>query len=264
MYHHKSSFLISLILLTSACAAEDPTKQAPIAVGIERSSIASTPTESSGADGSMVLDAQGEPSRFSLYSAEIMVRHIELDLPDSSSCEAHEDAIVGAMCEDGKITIEGPMIIDLLSGKATPDLSEVRIPSGQYKRMDIRIDDGDPDAGLIVEGDPLDDYSMVVSASFSSELGPMDLELSLKFNEDIRFDAGETGIEISGEGYGLFAALNASLWFDAETLDRCIASEELMPEDGELVVDDGEGSDCGELENDIKRRIKESGQLLRE
>jgi hypothetical protein len=93
----------------------------------------------------------------------------------------------------------------------------------------------------------------------------MDLELSLKFNEDIRFDAGEAGIEISGEGYGLFATLNASMWFDAEILDLCIASEELRPEDGELdVFDAGEGSDCGELENDIKRRIKESGQLLKD
>lgn len=261
--------LPGLTIALAACGPADDkvspsTRGAGVAVGLSRTSVAMIEGEGPDTEPATVLDAQGEPSRFSLYSAEIMVRHIQLDLPEGASCEEQEAEIVGAFCEDDKITIEGPMIIDLLNGTASPDLSEVRVPAGQYKRIDIRIDDGDPDEGLIAEGDPLDDYSMNISASFASETGPLDLELRLKFNEDVRFDVGDAGIEVSGDGAGLLAAMDPYRWFDGETLDNCLADEDLVPENGAVLVDDAEGSECSDIENDIKRKIKESGQLMQD
>ena len=254
----KATIAASLLFSVTACETEEKVKiGTSLEIGLEHSRI--NPTSHNEVE---ILDEEGEKTAFSLSTAEIMVRHIELDLPEGSSCEEQQDMIQNAICENNTITIEGPMIIDLVNGVSTPDLSEVQIPAGKYKRVDIRIDDADEDDGL-VEGDPLEGYSMNVSAIFNSDEGAVDLELRLKFNEDIRFESDE-GVEISGQGGTLLANLDPSSWFDANVLNDCISEGDLVEEDGVIFIDDEDQSnDCSDIENSIKDNIKKSGQLDR-
>jgi hypothetical protein len=255
----KYSILTPILFTLSSCDSNEETQSnVKMEISLNHARM-SSPNQNE----AVILDETGEDSAFSLSSVEIMVRHIQLDLPEGTSCEEQQEMLQGAICEDDKITIEGPMMLDLLAGTSTPDLSEVQLPPGQYKRVDIRVDDGEPDEGLIAEDDSLNGYSMSILAGFDSDEGMIELDLKLKFNEDIRFESDE-GVEVSAGG-SLFAMLDPSQWFDADILNDCIEDGDLIVEDGVIFLDDEyQSNDCSDIENSIKDSIKKSGQLDRD
>lgn len=231
----------------------------------------SAPNESTGVVG-LAIDARGDlapgatsivmlddgATAFDVSEASIHLRDIELDLPNGESCDDAE--LVGAECAQDKITIPGPFVVDLVTGATTPSLDDVTIPAGVYERIDLRVEDGDPDDGLVMPGDALDDRSFVVRADFELDGTPTSLDLSLKFNEDIRIERSG-GVQIEPD-QDLLATFLAGTWLDGIDVTACVDDDELTIADGTVTIDDDSTSgSCSDVENVIKNNMKNSGQL---
>jgi hypothetical protein len=251
---NKTSLLISFLSLGFlACAGGGE------GVGINVHAVSLTPGS---ADNGLALQDQGGAD-FSMPTALVHLRHIELDLPAGKACAEIEADLVGGQClADEKIRIQGPFVVDLVTGTSQPDLGAVVIPAGTYKRIDIRVDDGDPQEGLIEPGSPLDDYSLVVKTRFTYNQAPATLELSLNFDEDIRIEE-VSGVAVQA-GTDLVAEFVVNDWLAGVDIIDCLDSGELtLDETGTATIDDNADGACGGIENIIKNNMKNSGQLDR-
>jgi hypothetical protein len=200
---------------------------------------------------------------FTLTHARAYLRNIQLELPGATPCRNVEELLAGgAVCHDqNKIEIPGPIAVDLLNDTSTPDISDVRIPALAYRRIDFRLDDGDPDDGVIEENDELNNLTLVARADFRSDGQDLELLLMLRFNEDVRFDQEDT-LQIP-EGGDLLVQLDVARWLNGIPVIDCIRDGNLSIDDGRVVIDEdsrGSGS-CSGVEGDIKQNIKDSGEI---
>jgi hypothetical protein len=200
---------------------------------------------------------------FSMPTALVHLRHIELDLPAGKTCADIEADLVGGEClVEEKIRIQGPFVVDLVTGTSEPDLGATLIPAGTYSRIDIRVDDGDPQEGLIEPGSPLDDYSLVVETKFTYNQEPATLKLSLNFDEDIRIEE-RAGVAVQADT-DLVAEFVVNDWLAGVDIVGCLDSGELvLDETGTATIDDSADGACGGIEDIIKNNMKNSGQLDR-
>lgn len=202
---------------------------------------------------------------YALKVARANVRDVRLRLPVGMTC-ADVDAsdMTGATCDLGddvpaepEIRVEGPFVVDLLTG-LSPGLASVRVPDLAYTRVDYRLDDADPDDGVVAATDPLSELSMIVDADFESASGPAQLRLRLKFNEDLRVEF-PGGIAV-GAGERILIGFDAAGWLSEAGIGECLSSGELQVVDGAVVVDEDSG--CDGVEEAVKENIKEGLDLV--
>lgn len=251
MQHHPTRLtylgLLSTSLLAAACGGGG---DAGIAVSAR-----------TGASVPVATDARGVA--FTVSEGLLHLRHIELDLPDGQSCD-DVGPLVRAECHRGdtaadedKIRIDGPFAVDMIAGTSTPSLAGVTIPAGTYRRIDLRVDDGDPAEGLVAAGSPLDDNAFAVIASFDDDGQPATLDLRLNFDEDIRIE--QPGGVVVAEGEDLIARFAAANWLAGVDLGACVGT--LTATDGRYVIDDRRDGACGGIEDTVKSAMKNSGDL---
>ncbi|MEZ4404458.1 MAG: hypothetical protein R3B06_30845 [Kofleriaceae bacterium] len=216
-----------------------------------------------GAGSPVATDAQG--TAFTMSQGLLHLRHIELDLPAGTACADLADQLTGATCHDAdnpgdeaKIRIDGPFAVDMVAGTSTPSLAAVAIPTGSYRRIDLRVDDGRPDEGVVAPGSPLDDNALAVIATFDHAGAPATLDLRLNFDEDIRIEQ-PGGVAVAA-GEDLIARFAASNWLAGVDLGACVAT--LTATDGRYVVDDRNDGACAGIEDTVKRAMKDSGDLV--
>ncbi len=183
-------------------------------------------------------------SDFVVDEASIRVRDIEFYLPEDVGCEDVDPEFV---CEDDeKIVIEGPFAVDLIEGTIDETLV---LPLGVYRRVDVRIDDGD------------DDISFRAAGTWNGSASPVALELAFDFNEDIRFE-GEFEITEETHPDGLLLGLDVGSWIDAEAMTECATRNGELG-DGVVLGEDNSGSgSCSDLENEVRDNIEASGSLI--
>ncbi len=168
--------------------------------------------------------------------------------------------------EGDKVVVEGPFIADLINGTSVPDLSNFLIPSGNYVRIDVRIEEAKAEDGLLTPADPLNGRSLVASGQFEYQGSLHTLNLRLKFNETIRFE-NPNGIPVSESGANdVVVTLDENSWFTGINLTACLDNGDLTLEaDGSLVIDENSGQgECGNIENIIKDNIKASGNVVKD
>lgn len=255
---NRTIVMVSMLALVAACGSESGSGDDG-AVTMRLALTASEPPRDSAPGAIAFEDDSG--TAFTIESAEAHVRHIRLDLPDGQACaDLDFDFRAPVSCEDDRIEISGPFLVDLIAGTAQPSLDALRIPPGDYERVDVRFDDAEPDDGLVDASAALADHTMHATGRFDHDGQEMSFELLLKLNEDARFEA-PGGIAL-GEAGGRDALLmlDVSDWFSALPVIECMEDGELTVEDGTLLIDD-ERSECSEIENTLKDAIKGSGQL---
>lgn len=202
-----------------------------------------------------------------LTQARIHLRDIRLDLPQGTKCADVLGLTAGAECKgsdsggtgSGTLVVRGPIVVDLMTGVTTPDLSGLVIPAGNYKRIDFRLEEGHLDE--LPAGEPLIGYSLKVSANFTQEAGKK-LELALKFSEDARFESA-TGVEVP-EGGKLIAMLQPTRWLTGLPLGACMAKGDVAIEGDTVRIDDRASGECSGAEDLVKRNIKTSGDLRKQ
>ncbi|MFP2906825.1 hypothetical protein ACLESD_17575 [Pyxidicoccus sp. 3LFB2] len=198
---------------------------------------------------------------FTLTRARIHLRDIRLDLPQGTKCGDVSGLLAGAECKgsdsSGTLQVPGPIVVDLMTGATTPDLSELRIPAGTYKRIDFRLEEAKSDEVGATE--PLLGYSFLADADFTQDGAARKLELRFKFSEDARFESS-TGVEVP-EGGSLVAFLKPQVWLEGLPLGECVSDGDVEVSNGTVRIDDRAGGECSDAENTVKESIKRSGDL---
>ncbi len=248
--------IILATTITAAGCSNDPAEQdfAHVTMNL---TVSGTGSESS-------EDAGSSEAALQVEHAEAFIRHIEFYLPEGQCAHGDADAPDSGTDDDGecedKIRIEGPWVVDLMTGEATPDLDGLKVPVGEYRRIDIRFEDaGKKQAREIEIPAELMGLSLRADGAYSGEAAE-NFELRLTFNNDVRFES-KAGIELTAEEpQTLFAQLDVQSWFDRVELDECFRKDRLDVVDGTLQILD-EGRRCSDVENAIKREMKHGGRL---
>lgn len=261
-YLTTKTIAIASLLLTVGCDAETGSH---IGNPLAQVSFELRAVDDSGNNETIVFSDEAG-TEYELTEARANFREIELDLPSDIACTDIEESLAGgAECKsDGgghTILIDGPFVVDLLTGQSTPSLAAIRLPAITYTRIDFRIDDADPEDGVIESDDELADVSLVASADFSYMDEDLTLNLVLKFNEDVRVES-EEGITVPDGGV-LEVLLDTGLWLDDVPIGECLDDDDLEVVDGVLSIDENTsgGGDCSDIEDTIKDNIKNSADL---
>ena len=158
--------------------------------------------------------------------------------------------------------LEMIFILFLLSANAHHALIQViyesyqSFPVGTTPTIDVLT------LGVVEAGSALDNRSFVAAASFDYQGSPTTLGMSLRFNEDIRIEQLD-GVEVSADE-DLIAAFVVSDWLAGIDLVKFIDDAELSVDQGSVLIDDDGGASCSDIENTIKKNMKESAQIDKE
>lgn len=256
MYVRIGSWAV-LVCVLSGCRGGE----VAVRIGASQTSKAQALTEQS----APIEFHSSDGAAFTLTAARANFRDIEIDLPDGQRCaDLQVEAPAQCKSEPGgseTIIVRGPIIVDLVTGTSTPDLSTVRIPAGTYSRIDFRLDDTTAESGLPTS-DELYGRSFVASAAFEHEGTPAELQIALQFNEDFRVEEPE-GVDLRGADGELLTLLRPELWFEELPVGDCIAKGDVVVENGTYRLDDRAGGGCSGAEGVLKRNLKRSADLTR-
>jgi len=183
---------------------------------------------------------------FTITEARINVRHIQFDYPEGNSDNFNQ------------ISLNGPFLIDLITGTSNPEIGAFDVEPGIYKRIDVRLDDAEADDGLVSGNDDLLDNTLVVKGSFDYDGNTnRNFTFILKFNEDIRFEE-PGGISINeGETKDIILNLKVDEWLSNINITECLDDGDIVLEgSGDLIINDNNNNDCNNFEGTIKANIK--------
>ncbi|MEW6775094.1 MAG: hypothetical protein AB1405_02265 [Bdellovibrionota bacterium] len=209
-------------------------------------------------------DAHEPPTVFNFEGIRVHVLQIEFQLPSGTNCGDYADYPFAppVSCIGTQVQVEGPLVADLVTGETVPALSEFNIPSGTYRRVDLRIkpaDEGTPEPG-----DPLEGNSIHAAGNFEFALEPKTFEFALAFVDNIKFE-DDDGIQITADEFEhVLLDMDVAQWFSSLPITQCIIDEELVfDENDRLVIEDASepSSPCKNIENELKQAIKDSGKL---
>lgn len=198
-------------------------------------------------------------TKYVFTTARAVVRHVELSLPSGQTCTSLDLTGLDSRitCDPSGLRVNGPFVVDLLTGVSTPSLADLSVPAGVYDRVDVRFDDA---KGAVPASDPLSKNTLLAEGTFDTGAGPQSFRLRLKFNEDARFER-PGGFELTEDAAEeVLLWLDVASWFKSLPLTECIDEGRFDEEGGKLLFEDS-GGGCSDIENTLKKAIKESGQL---
>jgi hypothetical protein len=265
------------LIAAALAGCSDAGASKDVTVGVQLALTASAEPAADSGDKSELVAHEAQGGAFAIEHARAVVERIELYLPEGSEDESSDDkssddksvddkssddttaddSVSGS--DDGdKITIRGPFVVDLVDGSSTPEIANVTIPAGHYRRVDVRFSNNGH--GKLDASDPLHDLTFVADGKFTPNgAAEMPFNLALDFNEDARFES-ENGIDISEESvHDVLLQLDVSQWFSALPVGNCMEEGALAADGGMLVID--ERAECSHIERDLKDAIKTSGRL---
>lgn len=189
---------------------------------------------------------------FTITEARMNIRDIRFDTSTS-------DTVSGTT-----YTIDGPYIMDLLSGTALPTNIEFNAPAGNYQRVDIRLDESNIEDGLLSDTDELLTNALIVKGTHNYN-GVTDgtFTLTIKVTEDIRFEPTNGIIVDTDAGADVTLNYNVTDWLENPDavgtmidLTSCIAASQLMDDANHIAMD--EGTQCEGISESIGNLIKEN------
>ncbi|HET6344010.1 MAG TPA: hypothetical protein VFH51_03710 [Myxococcota bacterium] len=259
--------LVPLLLLSTACGA--PSGSSATA-SINLTAVNSSPQALVAAPHG--ADAGG--GVFTLTSAKAYIRDVRLYLPHEKSCDgvpqtaeavgprSDADGQVAGLTCDGNHTIHirGPFLVDLLSGQAPEGLTSVVLPATTYRRVDVRLDKAEPADGVVAATDPLAGNTLQASGTYAYNGASTPFSLSLRFNEDARFEDPNGMSLAAGLASTVMLHLDVNAWFSNLPVAECQGKGDLTTDNGTLIIADGHGS-CSNIENSLKDAIEASAKL---
>ncbi len=199
-------------------------------------------------------DANG--TVFNFDEIRLHLDRIEFQLPSGTNCADYEGYpfVPPVSCTGNQVRVDGSVIADLVTGETTPALGELNIPSGTYRRVDVRIKPGDSLEGNSIQAAGGFDYEGIAST----------FNFALAFTDNVKFE-DDDGIEITADDFEhVLLDMDVAQWLSNLPITQCINDGELVIDgDNHLVIEDASepSSPCNGIENELKQAIKDSGQL---
>ncbi len=195
------------------------------------------------------------------------VEFVEIELFDSTGCETFGDYefLPPVSCEDDRILIDGPFLVDLILGASIPESGELTVPPGTYKKVKIRF--GESSGLNLPPGHPLEGHTLYAAGTVRipnetpettddavySYLMPFDFDVDPEFENP-------AGIRISdGALDRIILNLDVNKWFTDLPIGDCIEELDPIVEPINFAAD-LEG-DCEDVEEALKDNIEQSGDL---
>lgn len=188
---------------------------------------------------------------FTITEARLNIRDIVLDTSNTT--------VAGS-----PYTIDGPYVMNLIDGTAAPANIVFDAPAGEYKRMDVRIDESNIEDGLLTDGDALLGNALIVKGTHDyNGVADGTFTLTVKVSEDIRFEPTNGIVVATDAGTDITLNLSVSDWLEdplnAGTkidLTSCVAAKNLMDSSDHIALN--EGTQCEGITESIGNIIKEN------
>lgn len=261
--------LLSSLVLSSAlvaCGTETGNGLGSVSVkaGLTSGAVA-TQSDAAPAEPPVLVgtDAQGTPLR--IVTASTHVRRIDFDRPGGETeCGDYKPSNTERVkCDGGKLRINGPFVIDLVTRVATPSLDGLELIPDVYKRVEAFLEQGRAGDGPVQPGDALEGATLVASGSIAYPAGSMtDFDLTLRFTDSARFESAEGINVVAGTTpQEVLLDLDVAAWFAALPITQCLDDGDLTIEAGRITIADRGNGACRMIEQDLKEAIKASGRL---
>lgn len=244
---------------------------APAGVVASAASVKDSGTELEGGE-----DASG--AVFTVTDATIVISQIDIELPEGTTCADVGDVTAPVSCkeseaddDDGpRIRVDGPFVVDLMTGVSTPSLADLMLPPLVYNSIKIEFKDSiddiegeDDEAVAIIDPtDPLLGHTMHAAGTFNYNLTDYTFDLFLDFSEEAEFQNVSGATVDPATLNNLVVSFDVSTWFSDVHIGECLESGG----DGSVLLDGSnvtidEDHDCGNIEDSIKDALESSGDL---
>ncbi len=191
-----------------------------------------------------------------LSTVEMLISEIDIDLTDAA-----EDTLLG------ESDIEGPFLVDLLTGKTNPEIKPTIVDAKAYEEIEFEVeplDDDEKNQNVVAEDHPLYTHSIrmrgVYKADGQEETQDFEFLTSEEFEFEILDDENGTSLVIpEGQEISLSVIFQAQQWFNFTDQDFDFSS---LPSSQAIVLSDDETEDDEKkIKESIEKNIEKSGEL---
>jgi hypothetical protein len=148
---------------------------------------------------------------------------------DIEACGDSEDA---SETEDN-VVFRGPFVVNLLTNESTPSFSELDVPAGDYREIEMRMhkvrgcERDDQGAVAVAETDPLYNQSVVIQGSYTASGGAArDFAYIDDEGEEFQLSGASASVGFTvaeGVSQNILVAFRMARWFDFTGLDVSLA-----------------------------------------
>ena len=201
---------------------------------------------------------------FTIDSAVASVDRIEFMLPAGEQCEGLPGEVqsYSAACggESDRVRIDGPWVVDLVSGEFEPALEGIDVLDGVFDRIEMKLSAGEAGAGGVVAGDALDGATLDVGGTVAltgSDTRPFGLTLSMTVQS--RFQDGGA-VTIGPDADRVQLSLDIGNWLSTLDLGACIGQGEVPSSDGVLRLESAPRAACGDVARAVRQALSQTGK----
>ena len=266
---------IFAVLCSAGCSIEDETidvDDSDFDPGQATFSLETSSSLSGSSDDLVFADDDG--TVYTLTDGELFIDEIEFELPSFVTCEDIESQLSSAVvCDsafedefsddetstDAEIKIEGPFVLDLVTGETTPDIGEVQIPALIYDEIDVELAVAEADMRGVHPGDEIIGKTWLANATFQDEKQTeRDLAISVGLETELDVEP-EDGIDVPEDGRLVFV-LDAARWLENIPLTECRLDGDLKTS-GDTVSVSGQtdAGACLSMDERLENTLKASG-----
>ena len=189
----------------------------------------------------------------SLNEARLVLKEIRFKFADNSqSDEDHEK-------------FEGPYIVDLLANTTTPSLGTIKIPNGEYKKIELKLHKlEDEDISTVDEGDELVKNSIHLQGTYTPTNGSAEIFfMTHDFGEEFEIEtATGSAVEIEeGVTNKIAVAFKIPNWFDFSQFEEDFSD---LEQGSDIRLDKDAEDEASKVRDNIKEAIKASAKWQKE
>lgn len=201
---------------------------------------------------------------FEITAAYLSVERIEFMLPAGDACEELPGDVhaYSAGCGGNldRVRIDGPWVVDLVTGEFEPTLEGIDVLDGTFDRIEMKLAPGAAGEAEIGEGDVLDGATLDVSGEVDLADGPSrPFGLTLAMNVQSRFEDG-SAVAIGTDADTVQLSLDIGNWFETLTLGTCIAGGGVPSSEGVLRLEDADRRACGDVSLALRQALSLTGK----
>lgn len=160
------------------------------------------------------------------------------------------------------VTVAGPYIMDLVTGSALPQNVVFDLPTGNYTRVDIRLDESNIEDSLLSTTDALLTNALIIKGTHNyNNVTDGTFSITVKVSEDIRFEPAAGYAVDSTKGANIALTYKVTDWLENSSapgtmidLTSCITAQSLMDADHHISMT--EGTQCTGITESIGNLIK--------